>query len=118
MKEIKPESVRHAYIRLLTKGVAATTEEDIRLVDSLVKGGMLNGDILGFLTTDTDIRTYLVKGLTVEGYVFLQKLREEEWQESLWYKILKWTPAVIGFFIGLVAPAIQEWVKVLLGLTP
>lgn len=109
------EDSRPAYIRLLeqnenfiTDGVDQETVLCGELVDAhLLSGGVARGG-------EGTIVASSATGITVEGRMFLQRLRDEEKQSSIMYKALKYLPILAGYIAGLLSPLLTEWIKSLI----
>lgn len=114
-KRIAQEKARRAYIRLLSKSAISSptkTDADTALLGELIDAKLL----LGGAARDSIGETVAAEatGITVEGRLFLQRLREEERQESLFHKSLKYVPILIGYLAGLLSPLLTDWIKTLI----
>ena len=114
-KRIAQETARRAYIRLLSTYAVSSptrTDADIALLGELIDAKLLPGGV----TNDSTGKIAAAKatGITVEGRLFLQRLREEERQESLFHKSLKYIPILIGYLAGLLSPLFTNWIKTLI----
>jgi H+/Cl- antiporter ClcA len=50
-------------------------------------------------------------GITVEGRLFLQRLKKEEKEEGLWHKSRLVAGVLLGYIVGLLSPLFTEWLK-------
>jgi len=106
---------RRDYIQLLSKYATSTrtgTDPAFTLLGELIDAKLLTGS----LVRDMAFRTLNVQvtGITVEGRLFLHRLQEEERQDRLLHKSLKYVPILIGYIAGLLSPLLTDLIKTLL----
>ena len=116
MSKARPETnARHAYIRILTQyaeAVPTKTDPDTALLGELIEAELLTGGAARGATGQVIAAN--ATGITVEGRLFLQRLREEERQDRLLRKSLKYVPILIGYAAGLLSPLLTDWIRSLL----
>ena len=114
-RQSRDETARRTYIRLLSEvasALPAKADHEKVLRGELIEAKLLTGGVardgVGAIVVAEET------GITVEGRLFLQRLREEERQDSLLRKSLKYTPVLIGYIAGLLSPLITDWIKKLI----
>jgi len=116
MNKAKTEgTARRAYIRILTQyaeAVPSKTDPETALLGELIDAELLTGGAARGSTGQVIAAN--ATGITVDGRLFLQRLREEERQDRLLRKSLKYVPILIGYVAGLLSPLLTEWIKSLL----
>ncbi len=115
------ETARRAYIRLLSERAkiqesAAGEERDSVLYSELIDADYLRGvpfrdAAKGGMTTGVTVTE-----ITLKGRLFLQQLKSEERQHSLWGRLKKIGLLVGGYLLGVFSPALTDLAKLLLHL--
>lgn len=111
------ETERQTYIRLLSEASAsgpkmAGEERDAALCGELIEGGYLDGDVIR--DQDGCIVGSVVVGVTVQGRLFVLKMRQEEREASLRHKSLGYILILVGYIFGFLSPVLSDWLKALL----
>jgi hypothetical protein len=104
------DTARRTYIRLLSQvaqTVPGNTNEDTVLMGELIEANFLTGGVAR--DGNGHIMAVQETGITVEGRLFLQRLKSEEREEKLLHKSLKYLPIAIGYIAGLLSPLFTDW---------
>lgn len=122
-KKITSKTARREYIKLLEKfseikgsPIPDPNHEEKILSIELLNGLYLKGQVVQDDRQCKDVPH--VSGITVKGRLFLQELQEQEKQDSLWQKALKYLPVLFGYVVGLLTPFIQKWLESVLATIP
>jgi hypothetical protein len=102
------------YIQLLSQYASSKPTEgapSLTLLGELIDAKLLTGAPLKMAGKTINVT---VTGITVEGRLFLHRLREEERQDRLLHKSLKYVPILIGYIAGLLSPLLTDLIKTLL----
>ncbi len=108
-------TARREYIRILAEHaetVPTKTDPETALLGELIEAKLLTGGAARGSTGQVIAAN--VTGITVDGRLFLQRLREEERQERVLRKSLKYVPILIGYVAGLLSPLLTDWIRSLL----
>lgn len=106
----KKETARREYIRILAQiSSYPLNKSDTVLAGELIEGGYLKGTA----NPDEDGAAVSagITGITVQGRLFLQKLRAEEEAESLLGIFKKYGSFLGGSLCGICFPIVSEFIK-------
>jgi hypothetical protein len=113
----KKETARRAYIRILEKIESAPLNgNETGLAGELIEGRYLKGNAPP--DEDGAVVTVAITGITLQGRLFLQKLRTEEEAESLLGLFKKHGSFVAGLLVGALISIVPDLIKSWLSLSP
>jgi hypothetical protein len=113
------DNPRRDYIRLLSLVTSEHTPElgekrDAILLGELIEAKHLRGGALE--DRDGFIRAAAPRGMTVSGRLFLQQLKHEERQASLWGRFKTWGFPLLTYAFGVLTPILSDLIRAWLGL--
>jgi hypothetical protein len=117
-------TARHNYIDILSELADRYTPEPSDpsrmrtavLSGELIEAGYLSGQ--SFREAGGLIRGSAITGLTVSGRLFLDQLRKEEREASLWAHCKRWGIPVITYLFGILTPVLSNFLKVIFHVKP
>jgi hypothetical protein len=113
------DNPRKEYIRLLSLVSSEHTPEPGEMCDATLLGELIEAKHLrGSPLEDKQgfIRAAAPRGITVSGRLFLQQLRREEKQASLFGQFKTWGVPLLTYAFGVLTPILSDLIRAWLGL--